>query len=114
MCTMAAAGPQDWSDFALWWPERNIWLNRPRLALSSEGVQSDSKLHFLRINQVLQVQLPDRTVVKMPVNMVVRCFHAVEQVCLCETSSYCMFCLLGCVISVTPCLSWKCDANLCT
>eukprot|EP00117_Sycon_ciliatum_P046740 scpid12531/ scgid33449/ Fermitin family homolog 1; Kindlin-1; Unc-112-related protein 1 len=77
----SALGPQDWSDFALWWPERNIWLNRPRLALSSEGVQSDSKLHFLRINQVLQVQLPDRTVVKMPVNMVVRCFHAVEQVC---------------------------------
>ena len=73
-------GPQDWSDYALWWPERNMWLNRPRAPLANEGVQSDSKLHFTKQTKQLNVQLPDRTIVNMAVNMAVPCFHAVENV----------------------------------
>lgn len=78
---LSYAGQQDWSDYALWWPERMMWLTRPRLTLQSEGVNSDSKLQFTRQNKPLRIQLPDRTVVSMKVNMAIPCFHAVEQVC---------------------------------
>eukprot|EP00117_Sycon_ciliatum_P020868 scpid28254/ scgid18455/ Fermitin family homolog 1; Kindlerin; Kindlin syndrome protein; Kindlin-1; Unc-112-related protein 1 len=76
-----AFGPQDWSDHGLWWPERSVWLRRPRITLQAYGIESDSKVQFTAQNKPLCVKLPDRTVVRMKVNLSSECFHAVEQVC---------------------------------
>lgn len=73
-------GPQDWSDHGLWWPERHIWLRRPRITLQAYGIESDSRVQFTSQNKPLKVKLPDRTVVRMKVNLACECFQAVEQV----------------------------------
>uniref|UniRef100_A0A0B7AGW8 Kindlin-2 N-terminal domain-containing protein n=1 Tax=Arion vulgaris TaxID=1028688 RepID=A0A0B7AGW8_9EUPU len=36
----------DWSDHALWWPEKIRWLHRARSTLDQYNVQADAKLQF--------------------------------------------------------------------
>lgn len=42
----------DWSDHALWWPERNLWLTRTRFTLDQYGVQADALLYFTPVHKV--------------------------------------------------------------
>ena len=42
----------DWSDHALWWPERNNWLTRTRFTLDQYGVQADALLYFTPVHKV--------------------------------------------------------------
>lgn len=72
---------QDWSDHALWWPEHNMWLLRPRSTLDQYGVQADAKLQFTPMHKNLRVQLPDLQVHNLRVDFSVKCFNAVIQLC---------------------------------
>lgn len=72
---------QDWSDHALWWPEQNMWLLRPRSTLDQYGVQADAKLQFTPMHKTLRVQLPDLQVHNLRVDFSVKCFSAVVQLC---------------------------------
>lgn len=49
--------PKDWSDHALWWPAKNVWLARTRSTLDQCGVQADSLLHFTPMHKTLRVQV---------------------------------------------------------
>lgn len=51
------ANPKDWSDHALWWPGRNIWLTRTRSTLDQVGLHADALLHFTPMHKFLRVQV---------------------------------------------------------
>ncbi|KAI4469010.1 fermitin 2-related [Holotrichia oblita] len=71
----------DWSDHALWWPERNIWLNRTRSTLDQYGVQADAQLYFTPMHKTLRLQLPDLRFINMHVDFSIKTFSAVIQIC---------------------------------
>ncbi|KAH8302955.1 hypothetical protein KR044_012451 [Drosophila immigrans] len=73
--------PKDWSDHALWWPARNIWLTRTRSTLDQAGVQSDSFLYFTPMHKTLRVQLPDLRLLDYRVNFSTKTFGAVVNLC---------------------------------
>ncbi|CAF1118324.1 unnamed protein product [Didymodactylos carnosus] len=56
---------QDWSDFALWWPEKNIWLTNTKYSLDQYGVQADALLVFTSMHKQLRIQLPDFRIVNV-------------------------------------------------
>ena len=71
----------DWSDFGLWWPDKNLWLNKTKMTLDQYGVQADALLYFTRIHKNLRVQLPDYQIVDINVDSSVNLFSAVKQIC---------------------------------
>lgn len=52
-----SANPKDWSDHALWWPGKNVWLTRTRSTLDQVGLHADALLHFTPMHKVLRVQV---------------------------------------------------------
>ncbi|KAH8298661.1 hypothetical protein KR018_009876 [Drosophila ironensis] len=73
--------PKDWSDHALWWPAKNVWLTRTRSTLDQAGVQADSFLHFTPMHKTLRVQLPDLRFLDYRVNFSAKTFGAVVSLC---------------------------------
>lgn len=54
---MFTENPKDWSDHALWWPAKNMWLSRTRSTLDQCGVHADAILHFTPMHKMLRVQV---------------------------------------------------------
>ncbi|XP_076284305.1 unc-112-related protein [Lasioglossum baleicum] len=71
----------NWSDHALWWPERNHWLTRTRSTLDQYGVAADARLHFTPMRKTLRVQLPDMRCLDCKVDFSVKTFNAVINLC---------------------------------
>ncbi|XP_054154484.1 unc-112-related protein-like [Oppia nitens] len=71
----------DWSDHALWWPSKNIWLSRTRTTLDQYGVQADAVLHFTPMHKTLRVQMPDLRYIDTRVDFSIKTFTAVVQLC---------------------------------
>lgn len=71
----------DWSDHAMWHPERLLWLLKPRVSLETYGILGDCTLHFTPVHKVLKLQMPDLQVVDMRVNFSIGVFHAVKEIC---------------------------------
>ena len=72
---------RDWSDHALWWPQRKTWLLRSRVTLDTCGVHADSKLHFTPKHKNVHLQMPDLQFVDTTVDFSKKVFHAVTEVC---------------------------------
>ncbi|KAH8379509.1 hypothetical protein KR009_005376 [Drosophila setifemur] len=73
--------PKDWSDYALWWPAKNVWLNRTGFSLDQCGVQADSELHYTPMHKILRVQLPDLRYLNCRVDFSTKTFAAVVNLC---------------------------------
>jgi len=71
----------DWSDHAMWHPERLLWLLKPRVNMETYGILGDCTLHFTPMHKVLKLQMPDLQVVDMRVNFSIGVFHAVKEIC---------------------------------
>ena len=71
----------DWSDFALWWPDKNQWLNKTKMTLDQYGVQADALLHFTRLHKTIRLKLPDQQVVSVKIDASVNLFNGVKQIC---------------------------------
>ncbi|KAK2706390.1 unc-112-related protein-like isoform X2 [Artemia franciscana] len=71
----------DWSDHALWWPEKNMWLSRTRSTLDQYGVQADAILWFTPMHKMLKIQLPDLRSIDCRVDCSVKTFNAVVTIC---------------------------------
>lgn len=71
----------DWSDHALWWPEKNMWLTHTRSTLDQCGVQADAILHFTPMHKTLRVQLPDLQYFDLKVDFSVKTFASVVNLC---------------------------------
>ncbi|VDO09930.1 unnamed protein product [Rodentolepis nana] len=72
---------QSWSDHAIWWPQRNMWLLHTRTSLDQYGVQSDAQLAFRHTHGNLQIILPSLATVVLRVNYASRVFSVVEAIC---------------------------------
>lgn len=71
----------DWSDHALWWPARNMWLSRTRSTLDQCGVQADAQLYFTPMHKILRVQLPDLRYIDCRVDFSIKTFNGVVNLC---------------------------------
>ena len=76
-----SSGDADWSDFALWWPDKQIWLNKPRQTLYAYGIMSNAKLEFVPVHRHVTVELPDKQQYQVRVNFAVMTFLAVAEIC---------------------------------
>jgi len=71
----------DYSDHALWWPEKKIWLTKARLSLSSYGITNDTQLLFTPQHKSVRLQMPDLQVFDMKINFAVDVLHTVTELC---------------------------------
>jgi len=66
----------DWSDHAIWWPTRNIWLDKTRWTLDQYSVNADTVIYFTPMHKTLRIQLPDLRYVDCTVDFSVKTFNA--------------------------------------
>ncbi|XP_068201311.1 unc-112-related protein-like isoform X1 [Palaemon carinicauda] len=71
----------DWSDHALWWPKKNMWLTHTRSTLDQYGVGAAAQLEFTPMHKTLRVQLPDLRYMDFRVDFSIKTFNAVVQLC---------------------------------
>ncbi|XP_043237675.1 unc-112-related protein-like isoform X2 [Amphibalanus amphitrite] len=71
----------DWSDHALFWPDRNQWLLRTKSTLDQYSVDAEATLTFTPMHKTLRVQLPDLRHLDCRVDFSAKCFNAVIDVC---------------------------------
>ncbi|GIY90749.1 unc-112-related protein [Caerostris darwini] len=71
----------DWSDHALWWPKKNMWLCRTRSTLDQCGIQADALLHFTPMHKYLRLQLPDLRFIDIKADFSAKTFSAVKKLC---------------------------------
>ena len=71
----------DWSDFAIWWPDKNQWLNKTKYTLDQYGVQADANLYFTRMHKPLRVQLPDQQYLEINADFSINVFNTVKKIC---------------------------------
>ena len=72
---------QDWSDFALWWEQKQCWLLKTHWTLDKCGVQADAKLLFTPQHKMLRLRLPNMKTVRLRVSFSDVVFKAVSDVC---------------------------------
>lgn len=71
----------DWSDHALWWPDKNQWLLRSRSTLDQYEVHADAKLLFTPMHKTVRLQLPDLQILEMRMNFSSKVFAAITSLC---------------------------------
>ena len=71
----------DWSDHAMWWPEKNIWLDKTRWTLDQYNITADALIHFTPMHKTLRIQLPDLRFIDCNVDFSVRTFNASIALC---------------------------------
>merc|ERR1719225_1863603 len=72
---------EDWSDHAVWWPARNLWLTNTRWTLDQYCVTADEVLHFTPMHKILRIQLPDLRYTDCRVDFSIKTFNAVINLC---------------------------------
>lgn len=91
MCCVTEA-PQDWSDHAIWWEQKNCWLLKTHWTLDKYGVQADADLRYTPQHKPLCLQLPNMKNIILPVSFSGVVFKAVAEIC--KALSKCMWKLL--------------------
>ncbi|NXN68421.1 FERM1 protein, partial [Himantopus himantopus] len=72
---------QDWSDYALWWKQKNCWLLKTHWTLDKCGVQADATLVFTAQHKMLRLCLPNMKTVRLKVSFSSVVFKAVSDIC---------------------------------
>ncbi|XP_030627475.1 fermitin family homolog 1 [Chanos chanos] len=73
--------PQDWSDHAIWWEQKNMWLLKTHWTLDKYGVQADADLRYTPQHKPLCIQLPNMKNIKLPVSFSTVVFKTVAEIC---------------------------------
>uniref|UniRef100_A0A4W4FLH8 PH domain-containing protein n=1 Tax=Electrophorus electricus TaxID=8005 RepID=A0A4W4FLH8_ELEEL len=73
--------PQDWSDHALWWEQKNSWLLKTHWTLDKYGVQADAALRFTPQHKALCLVLPNMKTIRLTVTFSAVVFKAVVEIC---------------------------------
>ena len=71
----------DWSDHAMWWPDKNVWLDKTRWTLDQYNLTADAIIHFTPMHKTLRIQLPDVRYVDCTVDFSIKTFSAVINLC---------------------------------
>ncbi|XP_020649336.3 fermitin family homolog 1 isoform X1 [Pogona vitticeps] len=72
---------QDWSDYALWWEQKQCWLLKTHWTLDKYGVQADAKLLFTVQHKMLRLRLPSMKTVRLSVSFSSVVFKVVGDIC---------------------------------
>ncbi|XP_078720456.1 fermitin family homolog 2-like isoform X3 [Lampetra fluviatilis] len=72
---------KDWSDHALWWERKTMWLLKTHWTLDKYGIQADATLHFTPQHKLMRLQLPSMKYVRVKVNFSDLVFKAVVDIC---------------------------------
>uniref|UniRef100_A0A8R1TYG1 PH domain-containing protein n=3 Tax=Onchocerca TaxID=6281 RepID=A0A8R1TYG1_ONCVO len=72
---------KDWSDHALWWPEKRRWLTHTRSTLDQIGVTANCNLEFTPQHKLAIVQLPDLQMIDARLDFSVNIVRATQQLC---------------------------------
>ena len=80
-CVSDLKEQRDWSDHAIWWPDRNQWLKRTGSTLDQCHVQADAKLQFTPMHKTLRVQMPDMQLIDMRVDFSSDVLSSVIELC---------------------------------
>ncbi|MFH4979925.1 hypothetical protein AB6A40_006634 [Gnathostoma spinigerum] len=72
---------RDWSDHALWWPEKRKWLTHTRSTLDQMGITAESNLEFTPQHKFAKVQLPDLQMIDARLDFSVNVVKATQQLC---------------------------------
>ena len=71
----------DWSDHAVWWPSKNMWLTNTRWTLDQYTVTADETLYFTPMHKTLRIQLQDLRYCDCRVDFSIKTFNAVINLC---------------------------------
>ena len=71
----------DWSDHAMWWPAKNIWLDKTRWTLDQYNITADAIIYFTPMHKTLRIQLPDLRYIDCQVDFSVKTFNACVNLC---------------------------------
>ena len=71
----------DWSDHAMWWPEKNIWLDKTRWTLDQYNITADATIYFTPMHKTLKIQLPDLRYIDCNVDFSIKTFNASIALC---------------------------------
>lgn len=74
-------GDGDWTDYALWYPDKQIWLNKPRQTLYAYGIMANAKLEFTCVRRTIVIELPDKSRYRVRVNLSIMTFLVVAEIC---------------------------------
>ncbi|KAG8583950.1 hypothetical protein GDO81_008604 [Engystomops pustulosus] len=72
---------RDWSDYGLWWEQKNCWLLKTHWTLDKYGVQANAKLFFTPQHKLLRLRLPNMKTVRLKVSFSSLVFKAVTEIC---------------------------------
>ncbi|VDK76911.1 unnamed protein product [Litomosoides sigmodontis] len=72
---------KDWSDHALWWPEKRRWLTHTRSTLDQIGITANCNLEFTPQHKLAIVQLPDLQMIDTRLDFSVNTVRATQQLC---------------------------------
>ncbi|XP_044147820.1 fermitin family homolog 1 [Bufo gargarizans] len=72
---------RDWSDYGLWWEQKNCWLLKTHWTLDKYGVQADAKLFFTPQHKLLRLRLANMKTVRLKVCFSSLVFKAVTEIC---------------------------------
>uniref|UniRef100_A0A0K0EMK2 PH domain-containing protein n=1 Tax=Strongyloides stercoralis TaxID=6248 RepID=A0A0K0EMK2_STRER len=73
--------PQDWSDHALWWPDKCKWLQHTRSTLDQVGVNAATYLEFTPMHKYVKVQLPDLQIIDARLDFSVNVLRVTKELC---------------------------------
>ncbi|ETE59816.1 Fermitin family-like 3, partial [Ophiophagus hannah] len=59
---------KDWSDHALWWEQKKLWLLKTNWSLDKYGILADAKLHFTPQHKPVILFLPNHCSVRVRAN----------------------------------------------
>ena len=79
--SLSLPGEGDWSNYALWWPDKGVWLSKVRQTLYAYGIMSNAVLEFTCVQRHLIIELPDGTRYDMRVHVAMMTFYVVKVIC---------------------------------
>uniref|UniRef100_A0A670YXM2 FERM domain containing kindlin 3 n=1 Tax=Pseudonaja textilis TaxID=8673 RepID=A0A670YXM2_PSETE len=72
---------KDWSDHALWWEQKKLWLLKTNWSLDKYGILADAKLHFTPQHKPVILFLPNHCTVRVRANFAQPVFRTVCDLC---------------------------------
>ncbi|MGH0187045.1 UNVERIFIED_CONTAM: hypothetical protein FKN15_023563 [Acipenser sinensis] len=83
---------QDWSDYAVWWEQKRVWLLKTSWTLDKYGVQADARLQFTPQHKPLRLLLPNACTLRVRACFSAPLLQAVIEICrvLSKSQSVCV------------------------
>lgn len=72
---------RDWSDYALWWDQKQQWMLRTSWTLEKYGVHADARLVFIPQHKPLRLGLPNGTTLRLRASFSMPVFRTVLEIC---------------------------------